>query len=342
MTTVLVTGATGFIGSHTAYVLARDGFSLRLLVRDPQRARAWCEARGIAVDAYIQGDIASKHDMQRAVQGCDALVHAAAMVGLEAQNAADIERVNIDGTRNVMEAALAAGVGTIIYVSSASALYRAGLPFMDETSEPGTSTSGYGFSKTQCERYVRELQQRGAPVIITYPVGVIGPDDPRLSESVGALVSFLKDLVPLTTTGLQLVDVRDIAQAHCHLLRRGAINGDVLQNRVMLKGEYLPWPRVADTLQALTGRKLRTVRLSPRVMMTMGRVVDFLRRFMPVRMPITAEAMRYTCGWIEVRSRHDFVEYRDVRVTLSDTIRWLVQAGHLPARLAGALARSGT
>jgi len=337
MTTVLVTGATGFIGSHTAYALAQQGFVLRLLVRDPERARTWCEKRGIKVEEYIRGDISSAQDMQRAVAGCDALVHAAAMVGLEARNAAEIERVNIDGTRHVMEAALAAGVRTIIYVSSASALYRAGLPYMDESCEPGTSTSGYGFSKTECERYVRELQQRGAPVIITYPVGVIGPDDPRLSESVGAMVSFLKDMVPLTATGIQLVDVRDIAQAHCQLLRRGAIVGDVLQNRLMLKGEYLSWSHLAETLQSITGRKVRTVRLSPRLMLLMGRCADFLRRFVSISMPITAESMRYTCSWIEVRSQHHGVEYRDIRVTLSDTIRWLVREGHLPASLAGRL-----
>jgi nucleoside-diphosphate-sugar epimerase len=337
MKTVLVTGGTGFIGSHTAQALVESGWHLRLLVRDQKRASAWFDKRGIRVDAYVVGDISSAADMERAVEGCEAVVHAAAIVGLDAKDAAETERVNVDGTRNVVSAALAAGVKTIIYVSSASALYRHGAIFVDEASEIGTSTSGYGASKTRCEQYVRELQQQGAPIITTYPVGVIGPDDPKLSETVGALVSFLKDVVPLTTTGIQLVDVRDIARAHCSLLQRGAVVGDMLQNRVMLKGEYLPWPRFADMLQSLTGRKVRTMRLSPRVMMLMGRAVDFVRRFISIRAPVSVESMRYTCGWIEVKSRHGFVEYRDVGSSLGDTIRWLVRERHLPAGLAGRL-----
>lgn len=337
MKTVLVTGGTGFIGSHTAQALVESGWRLRLLVRDQKRARTWFDKRGIHVDSYVVGDISSAADMQRAVEGCEAVVHAAAVVGLDAKDAAETDRINVAGTQNVVGAALAAGVKTIIYVSSASALYRHGAAFVDEGSDIGTSTSGYGASKTRCEQYVRELQQQGAPIITTYPVGVIGPDDPKLSETVNALKSFLRDMLPLTTTGIQLVDVRDIAQAHCSLLQRGAIADDVLQNRVMLRGEYLPWQRFADTLQSLTGRKLRTLRLSPHLMMAMGRVVDFLRRFVAVRAPISVESMRYTCSWIEVKSRHGFVEYRDISSSLGDTIRWLVRERHLPAVLAGRL-----
>lgn len=337
MKTVLVTGGTGFIGSHTAQALAQSGWRVRLLVRDQKRASAWFDKRGIAVDSYVVGDISSAVDMKRAVEGCEAVVHAAAIVGLDARDAAETERVNVEGTKNVIDAALAAGVKTIVYVSSASALYRRGAAFVDECSEIGTSTSGYGASKTRCEQYVRELQRQGAPIIITYPVGVIGPDDPKLSETVGAVATFLKGMLPLTTTGIQLVDVRDIARAHCSLLQRGAIAGDVLQNRVMLKGEYLPWQRFADILQSLTGRAVRTLRLSPHVMMAMGRTADFLRRFVAVRAPVSVESMRYTCSWIEVKSRHNFVEYRDVASSLGDTIRWLVSERHLPAGLAGRL-----
>jgi len=338
MKTVLVTGATGFIGSHTAQALAASGFRVRLLVRDKARAQAWFDARGIAIDSYVVGDISDAQGMKRAVAGCDGVVHAAAMVGLDAKDAAEIERVNIEGTRNVIGAALAAGVGTIIYVSSASALYRQDAVSIDEGSEIGTSKSGYGYSKTRCEQYVRELQQQGAPIITTYPVGVIGPDDPKLSESVAALATFLKDMVPLTTSGIQLVDVRDIAIAHCQLLQRGA-KADVLENRVILKGTYLPWQKLADTLSALTGRKVRAIRLPRALMMSMGTVVDFLRRFISIRAPISVESMRYTTGWIEAKSRHGFVEYRDVGATLRDTIHWLVRGGHLHATLAGKLAQ---
>jgi len=336
MKTVLVTGATGFIGSHTAQALAASGFRVRLLVRNKARAQAWFDARGVAIDNYVVGDISDAAGMKRAVEGCDGVVHAAAMVGLDAKDAAEIERVNIEGARNVIDAALAAGVGTIIYVSSASALYRQGAPFIDEGSEIGTSQSGYGFSKTRCEQYVRELQQQGAPIITTYPVGVIGPDDPKLSESVAALVSFVKDIVPLTTSGIQLVDVRDIAAAHCQLLQRGA-SADVLENRVVLKGAYLPWQQLADTLSTLIGRKVRALPLPRSLMMFMGVAVDFLRRFINIPAPVSVESMRYTTSWIEARSRHGFVEYRDVSATLRDTIRWLVREGHLPAALAGKL-----
>ena len=85
MNTVLVTGGTGFVGSHTAQALTEHGWRVRLLVRDQKRASAWFDKRGIRIDDYVVGDISNPADMTRAVEGCEAVVHAAAIVGLDAK-----------------------------------------------------------------------------------------------------------------------------------------------------------------------------------------------------------------------------------------------------------------
>lgn len=123
---VLVTGATGFIGSHTAAALVRAGHRLRLLVRDPERIQAALGPHGITVDDVVVGDVRDADTVGPAVRGCDAVVHAASVFSYDPRDAVRIDEVNVAGTGNVLGAAAAAACDPVVHVSSMVAFLPAG------------------------------------------------------------------------------------------------------------------------------------------------------------------------------------------------------------------------
>ena len=215
---VMITGATGFVGYHTAQALLDAGHEVSLLVRSVDKMLAlFGQDR---VQQVTRGDITDADQVARALQGCDAVVHSAAMVSTSAADAKRVYQTNVEGTRLVLAGAIERGIGRIIHVSSVTALYDPAASRLDENSPPGHASNAYGRSKVACERHVRDLQDRGAPVFITYPAQVIGPDDPGLTEPHRGLQLLLQGIVPCTSSGTQYVDVRDIALVHRQLLEQ--------------------------------------------------------------------------------------------------------------------------
>jgi nucleoside-diphosphate-sugar epimerase len=125
---------------------------------------------------------------------------------------------NVGATKAVLGAARALGIGNLLYVSSVAALFHPGAPRVDESTPLAELSEPYSRSKRDSEAYVRGLQQQGVPVQISYPVAVIGPDDPKLSAANRALATFVGQMLSRSTTGFQCVDVRDLAQSHAWLL----------------------------------------------------------------------------------------------------------------------------
>jgi nucleoside-diphosphate-sugar epimerase len=334
----MITGATGFVGYHTAKALLASGHELSLLVRSVGKMNSLFGRGQIA--AHTVGDITDREAVAAAMAGCDAVVHSAAMVSTDANDAENVFRTNVEGTRTVIGLAVEQGVGTAIHVSSVTALFDPGARVLDENSPPGTATNAYGRSKVACERYVRELQQAGYPVYITYPASVIGPDDPGLTEALVGVQTFLKAVVPLMPGGNQYVDVRDVARIHTRLLEERPAG-----RRYTLGGHYLKWTRHAPLLEDLTGRRLVKLPVSGAFMRLTGRVFDQVRRYVPNDLPISAEAMSYATQWVvmdnsRVQSDLDF-SFRPLRKSMADTIRWLHSAGHITPRQAGKLADNG-
>lgn len=333
---IMITGATGFVGYHTAQALLDAGHEVSLLVRSVDKMLAlFGEDR---VQHVTRGDITDAAQVARALRDCDAVVHSAAMVSTSAADAKRVYQTNVEGTRLVVGGAVERGIGPVIHVSSVTALYDPGASSLDENSPPGRASNAYGRSKVDCERYVRDLQDRGAPVFITYPAQVIGPDDPGLTEPHIGLQLLLKGIVPCTSSGTQYVDVRDIALVHRRLLEE-----EVPGNRYVLGGHYLDWPGVARALEAVTGRYLLKLPLPGIAARISGQLYDRFGSWLPLDLPFGAEAMEYATRWVPLDNSRVETElafsFRPLEDSLRDTIVWLQRKGLISRRQAGTALR---
>ncbi len=325
---VLVTGGTGFVGFHTARALHEAGHEVRLLVRSPEKMRRVLGPFGLDKLEHVKGDIADPRSVARALQDCEAVVHSAAAVNIRAADALETIRINRRGTELVIGGAVERGIARIVQVSSTTALFNPGLDVIDENSPLGTQSVGYGRSKIEADLYVRGLQQHGAGIYTTYPGSIMGPDDPGLSEAMAGLMTLLDVVYTVTSSGTQIIDVRDLAQAHVRLIERGGP-----PERYMMGGQFFSWSDLADILEDLVGTRLRRVRVSKRMLQAIGKLGDMLYNFREINVPITFEAVWYATEWTpsddSKAKRNLGIEYRDIRETLGDSIVWLTEKGHL-------------
>jgi dihydroflavonol-4-reductase len=330
---VLITGATGFVGSHAAEALTRAGHVIRALVRSPEKAERVLGARGVAFEG-VAGDMTDAAAVERALAGCDAVVHAAAtMYGDEA-----VLRANLAGVRHVLGGAAARRLDPIVYVSSIAALF----PPPGSLLRPGDPVTGlpttYGRSKAEGERFARELQARGAPVVTLYPAGVYGPDDPGPGETLKGLRDALRFGWLRTSGGVSIVDVRDLAHIVVAVLQPG--KGP---RRYMAAGHFLTWAQKADLCERLTGVRTRRIPAPAPLLRGAGRLLDALKQLVPFDYPLTHEAALMMTRMTPCDSRATCEDlglgFRPCEATLADAIGWLYRAGELDARRAGVLAR---
>ncbi len=329
---VMITGATGFVGFHTALALLEAGHEVSLLVRSQGKMEQLFGRDRIR--HFTVGDITDEGQVRQALAGCSAVVHSAAMVSTHASDAEAVYRTNVDGTTNVIGAALELGLDSVVHVSSVTALYDPAASVLDEHSPPGAGATGYGRSKVACERYVRGLQEAGEPISITYPATVIGPDDPGLTEAHVGLRTYLQQFVPLMPSGTQYVDVRDIARVHLRLLEQPGLNG-----RYIIGGHYVPWRELGGVLRRVTGRKPLELPLNAGLMRLAGRLADRIGNYVKLDLPLTAEGISYATHWVPMDSRSVEqglgIGFRPVEDSFRDAIAWLHAAGHISAGDAG-------
>jgi dihydroflavonol-4-reductase len=333
---VMITGATGFIGYHSAQALLQAGHEVSLLVRSEDKLR---RMYGNQVQRFTCGDITDADKVEEALADCDGVIHTAAMVSIDRKDAEQVHNTNVGGTKLVIGKAVDLQIPRIVHVSSVTALYDPAASFLNEYSPPGTAKNAYGRSKVESEIYVRGLQDSGAPIHITYPGSVIGPDDPALTEPHQGLKTYLSSIIPVMPSGNQWVDVRDIALAHLRLLER-----DLHPGRFTLGGHFVPWTRLADILSQLTGNKIRKIPVPGSAMRGLGRLLDAVNamRDNPIDAPITHEAMVYATNWVKMddsKARAELgLTFRPVEESISAASRWLLSAGHITVEQAGRLA----
>jgi len=334
---VLVTGATGFVGSHAAVALGRARRPVRYLVRSRKKLERVLGSRNVDCSDVVEGDVTDKDTVERALDGCDAVLHTAAVVALEASRANEVLATNLRGVENVVGGAHARGIESIVYVSSCGALWSPGGKAITEDSPLADARSAYARSKADSERYVRALQERGAQIRCVYPCGVIGPDDPGLSEGNHTVRVFLRDLMVITSSGFSVVDARDLA-----VLLVALLAPDEPAGRFIVGGHYLAWADVVALMDELTGRRVRRYHIPGPLLRALGRVGDAVKRVFPFDFPLTGEAMDFATMWPQAITSAEVdrlgIRFRDPRESYADAIRWMVEAGHLEPRLAGRLA----
>jgi nucleoside-diphosphate-sugar epimerase len=334
---VLITGGTGFVGSHTVAAVIRAGHDVRLLVRRPERVRAALAPLGVDEVETVTGDVLDAASVQAAVQRCDALINAAAIFSLDPGEAEEMLATNTRATEIVLEAAIGAGLDPIVHVSS----YVALLPSHDvlgPNSPVGVGAPAYPRSKAESELIARRHQAEGAPVVTTYPGAVAGPDDPYFGETDFTIAMILRDWMPFALPGgWPIADVRYVANGHAAVLEPG--RGP---RRYFLTGHWRAWTELYASLRRLTGRRLPAVPTPGFLGRASGRAMDGLQRLTRARLPFSHQG-----SWLvtQCRGADDRATREELGITpppleqtLADTIRWMVQSGHLPARLAGEVA----
>ncbi len=319
----LVTGGTGFVGFHVARSLLGRGHGVRVLARDREKAAGVFAGDGVEI---ARGDMTDAPAVRRALAGCDALVHAAAAVSLDPRDADRLRRENVAGARAVFEGAAAAGIERSVYVSSLTTIWRLPGPDPGGASPLREGTAGYARAKVDAERVVRAAQEAGTPVAIVHPNGVIGPDDPGLSEAVRAFRGFTRAALA-TSGGLSSVDARDLALFCVRLLE------EKRTGRFVVGGQFQTWDALADALAELTGRRPARVRAPGGLLRLAGSAFDALRRVGPIASPISREAMEYATRMRALPNDAALAELgvtlRPLAETYRDTLRSLEARGRL-------------
>jgi dihydroflavonol-4-reductase len=245
---VLVTGATGFVGSHVAQLLSAHGADLRLLVRSTSRTENIADFKA----ECVTGDLRDSDSLRKAVQGREFVFHVAADYRLWVRDPQEMYRSNVEGTRSLIRAAQEAGVRRVIYTSSVATMAFTGSGRPAEESFPiGLSdmVGHYKRSKFMAEEAALTAGRSGANVVVVNPTTPIGERDIKPTPTGRIVVDFLKRKFPAyVDTGLNLADVKEIARGHLLAMEK-AIPGE----RYILGGENLTLKQILDKLAQLTG-----------------------------------------------------------------------------------------
>jgi dihydroflavonol-4-reductase len=245
---VFLTGATGFVGSHVARELAGRGAELRLLVRKTSRLD---NLEGIAAETAV-GDLCDPESLRSGVSGCDAVMHVAADYRLWVRDPKAMYTANVDGTRNLLRIAQEENVSRFVYTSSVATMgFRSDGTIVDEATPVllADMIGHYKRSKFLAEQEAIEAARAGQAVVILNPTTPVGANDLKPTPTGGIIVDFLNRKFPAyVDTGLNLVDVREVARTHADALTVGRFG-----ERYILGGENLTLKQILDKLSAISG-----------------------------------------------------------------------------------------
>jgi dihydroflavonol-4-reductase len=252
MKPVLVTGASGFLGWHVARVLQECGYHVRALVRSGSHLTD--------LDVEIAtGDLRDPASLALAAEGCGLLFHVAADYRLWARRPADLYHSNVEGTRNLLNAARRAGVERVVYTSTVGSI---GIPHEglgDENTPVSLSSMAgdYKRSKFLAEQVALEFARDGLPVIVVNPTAPVGDHDVKPTPTGQIVADFLKGRLPaFIDTGLNIVSARDVAEGHLLALRFGRPG-----ERYILGSQNLTLAQILQILARITGLRAPALRL---------------------------------------------------------------------------------
>jgi dihydroflavonol-4-reductase len=325
--TVLVTGASGFLGSAIAAALRARGHGVRVLVR-PSSPRTNLNA----ADALCEGDLRDRASLAAALRGARYLFHAAADYRLWARNPEEIHRNNLEGTRLIMEEALSAGVERMVYTSSVATLKitDGAASTEDNRLADGEGIGAYKRSKVAAERLVEAMIERdGLPAVIVNPSTPIGPRDVRPTPTGRLIVEAASGRMPaFVDTGLNLAHVDDVAAGHLAALERGRIG-----ERYILGGENVLLADMLAGIARLVGRRPPTLKLPRKMLYPIAYGAELLARVRGVEPFATMDGLRMARHHMffddsKARRELGYVS-RPYVEGLADAIAWFRAHGHL-------------
>jgi dihydroflavonol-4-reductase len=325
---VLVTGASGFIGSAIVRRLLDAGFAVRALVRPASRRD---NLDGLAVD-IATGDIRDRASLDRAVRGCCGVFHAAADYRMWARHPSEIYIANVRGSRNVVLAAAGAGVRRVVYTSSVATLglREDGAPADEDTRANWRDMVGhYKRSKFLAERRVRELAKaRDMELVIVHPAAPVGPRDIKPTPTGRLILDAARGRMPAyVDSGLDIMHVDDVADGHLLAWQRGA-NG----TRYILGGENLSLREILTRVARIAGRRPPRIRVSPDLVLPLAHLAEGWARFSG-REPLL------TVAGVALSRKHMYFSHaraerelgyraRPAQAALEDAVRWFDEHGY--------------
>jgi dihydroflavonol-4-reductase len=326
--TVLVTGASGFVGAAVARAAVARGFKVKVLMR---AAASRANVAGLDVQD-VTGDMRDEGSMIRALDGVRYLFHVAADYRLWAPDPNEIANNNLQGARAVMGAARTAGVERIVYTSSVAALKPVHGQAVDETSRhtPQSVIGAYKLSKLLAEREVeRRIAEEGLPAVIVSPSTPIGPRDIKPTPTGRIIVEMANGKMPaFLDTGLNLVHVEDVAEGHFLALERGQIG----QNYI-LGGEDVPLETMLGDIGRMVGRKPPRVKLPRAPLFPLAYAAEAMARFTGKEPFLTADALRmsrYRMYFSSEKAKRELgFQARPYVKGLEDALAWFGGHGYL-------------
>ncbi len=320
---VLVTGASGFLGSAIANVFRDAGFPVRVMVRatSPRTNLS-------AADEVVTGDLTQPETLRPALKGVRFLVHAAADYRLWAKRPQDLIEANVEGTRNIMRAALQESVERVVYTSSVATI----TPGHDETRPltPETAIGIYKRSKVLAERAVEEMVERdNLPAVIVNPSTPIGPRDVKPTPTGRVIVEAASGKMPgFVDTGLNLAHVDDVATGHLLALRHGRIG-----ERYILGGENVLLSSMLADIAGIVGRRPPSLRIPRLAVWPLAIGAEAVAQITGREPFVSRDALRmaaYKMFFDDSKARRELgYSSRPYREGLADAIAWFRQAGYL-------------
>ncbi|MGB7976719.1 MAG: hopanoid-associated sugar epimerase [Roseiarcus sp.] len=325
--TILVTGASGFLGSAIAAALRGRGHTIRVLAR-PSSPRTNLNA----ADVVCEGDLRDRASLAAALKGARCLFHAAADYRLWARDPEEIRRSNVEGTRLIMEEALSAGVERVVYTSSVATLKLTdgALSTEDNPLADGEGVGAYKRSKVAAERLVETMIQRdGLPAVIVNPSTPIGPRDVRPTPTGRIIVEAASGRMPaFVDTGLNLAHVDDVAAGHVAALEHGRIG-----ERYILGGDNVFLADMLADIARLVGRRPPTLKLPRKMLYPIAYGAELLAMIRGVEPFITSDGLRmarHHMFFDDSRARRELgYVSRPYVEGLAEAIAWFRAHGHL-------------
>lgn len=325
---VLITGATGFVGAAVARVVAATGADVRVLVRQDSEL---ANLAGLPVE-HVHGDLRNPDSLRRAVAGCQQLYHVAAHYALWARDPSIFYDINVTGTRLLMEAAREAGVERIVYTSTIGTIglpEGGGLGTEDTPVSLAQMVGHYKRSKYLAEQEVLKLARAGLPVVIVNPSAPVGERDIKPTPTGQVIVDFMRGRMPAyIETGMNLIDVDDVALGHLHAMERGRIG-----ERYILGNKNLMLRDLFEILSQLTGVPAPKLKLPRLVVLPLAYVSTWIADHVthrPPRIPLEGVKMaKYTMHYDCSKAVRELaLPQPPIEIALEKAVRWFRTHGY--------------
>jgi dihydroflavonol-4-reductase len=329
-----VTGASGFVGANLVHELNARGHSVKALLRPS------ADVRGLTGAQFerVAGDVSDRAALVNAMRGCDWCFHVAASYHLWLRDYAPMYAANVEGTRNVIEAAAEAGCSRIVYTSTVGCI---GLPRAvngtvtptDESTPVAESqmSNHYKLSKWRAEVVARELAGKGLPVVIVNPSAPVGPRDVKPTPTGKVIVDFLNRAMPAyLDTGLNWVHVRDVAAGHILAAERGRVG-----ERYILGHAQGDWTmkQALDVLAELTGLPAPKFQVPYGVALFAAHVDETIAKFTgkPPKAPLAGVRMaKYKMFFSPAKAIRELgLPQTSPKQALADAVEWFRANGYV-------------